>query len=284
MNALVLSGGGVRGILSLGAIAALELDTNKVIDVYAGSSIGSVICLLLSINYQALDIFTYANEKVVEISDIDLRGIINNYGLIKTTKLENLLKELLIKKGIDINVTFTELFELTNKTVIVTCHNCSTNKSEYISHKNKEFCNVRVVDALVASCSIPFVFPSKIITGESGNVLMIDGGVNDHMPLGYTKEHYPEHKVYCISTMTQLPEGNPKNIWEFIYRTISCTHYDRENNKKRMIAETDVYISITLDTPRSYDFAITPSEQLNAFVAGYTYVKNLSINQFPAVN
>jgi len=58
MKNLVLSGGGINGIIELGSLKALEnLDLLKNIKNYSGSSIGSIICFLLIIDFSPSDIF-----------------------------------------------------------------------------------------------------------------------------------------------------------------------------------------------------------------------------------
>ena len=98
MYNLVLSGGGIRGILHLGAIKTLnEKNIFKNIKNYAGSSAGSMISLLLSIGYTYNDImiiFLKINtDKFYDITDIF--EFLNIYGLLNLNPFEKFLRLLL---------------------------------------------------------------------------------------------------------------------------------------------------------------------------------------------
>ena len=57
-NILVISGGGLKGLAALGALSYLT--ENEIIvfpEIYAGSSVGSVICFLMNIGYSSKDIY-----------------------------------------------------------------------------------------------------------------------------------------------------------------------------------------------------------------------------------
>ena len=98
---LILSGGGIRGILHLGAIKTLEeKNILKNIKNYGGASAGSMIVLLLCIGYTYNDImiiFLKINlDKFYDITDIF--EFLNIYGLINLGPLEKLLRVLLENK------------------------------------------------------------------------------------------------------------------------------------------------------------------------------------------
>ena len=101
MYNLVLSGGGIRGILHLGSLKTLEeKNIFKNIKNFGGSSAGSMISLLLSIGYTYNDImivFLKINlDKFYDITDIF--EFLNIYGLINLNPCEKLLRILLENK------------------------------------------------------------------------------------------------------------------------------------------------------------------------------------------
>ena len=63
MYNLVISGGGVKGILHLGALKILEEKYIKKYKNFAGSSAGSIIVLLLCIGYTYNDIMMIFKNK-----------------------------------------------------------------------------------------------------------------------------------------------------------------------------------------------------------------------------
>ena len=102
MYNLVISGGGIRAILHLGALKILEeKNILKNIKNFAGSSAGSMIALLLCIGYSPNDIiiiFLKINlDKFYDISDIF--DFLNIYGLINLDPCEKLFRLLLEKNS-----------------------------------------------------------------------------------------------------------------------------------------------------------------------------------------
>ena len=167
MYNLVLSGGGIKGILHLGAIKTLEeKDLLKNIKNYGGTSAGSMIVLLLCIGYTYNDImiiFLKINmDKFYDITDIF--EFLNIYGLINFDPLEKLLRVLLENKFKKKYITFNELYNLTKKTLHINSINLNTSKETIFNYINTP--NVDIIDACIASSSLPFIFPPKLIKNE----------------------------------------------------------------------------------------------------------------------
>ena len=167
MHNLILSGGGVRGLCHLGAIKALE-EYNLLKDIknYAGTSIGSIIAFLLSIGFTYTDLMLiFLNIDVNKFYDVsDIFDFFDKYGLFSYNPTERCIKLLLSMKLPQKNITFTELYKSTNKTLNIVSVNVSTGKESVFNYINTP--NVNVIDAIIASCSIPFLFPPKKINGH----------------------------------------------------------------------------------------------------------------------
>ncbi|OQA02041.1 MAG: NTE family protein RssA [Bacteroidetes bacterium ADurb.Bin408] len=157
-NALVLSGGGVRGFAHMGVIKALN-EKGIYPDVISGTSAGSIAATLYADGYTPDEVMSFFKakefKKFIEI-------IIPKTGLVKMTGMANLLKKYLRAK------TFEEL----KIPVFITACNMNTGKPEYFSKGE-------LLKPLIASASIPVLFePVKI-----GNYLYADGGVMDNFPI-----------------------------------------------------------------------------------------------------
>ena len=167
MYNLVLSGGGIKGILHLGAIKTLE-EKNMLENIknYGGASAGSMIVLLLCIGYTYNDIMIIflkiSMDKFYDISDIF--EFLNIYGLINLGPLEKLLRVLLENKLKKKYVTFNELYNLTNKTLHINSINLNTSKETIFNYINTP--DVDIIDACLASSSLPFIFPPRLINNE----------------------------------------------------------------------------------------------------------------------
>ena len=82
-NAIVLSGGGIKGFGILGGIQYL-LDNNLLSDVkyYSGTSIGSIICYFLAIGYTPIEMIIYIiSNKVFDIPDANIDSFIKGEGI-----------------------------------------------------------------------------------------------------------------------------------------------------------------------------------------------------------
>jgi hypothetical protein len=78
-NAIVLSGGGIKGFGTLGGIQYL-LDNNLLSDLkyYSGTSIGSIICYFLAIGYTPIEMIIYIiSNKVFDIPDANIDSFKN---------------------------------------------------------------------------------------------------------------------------------------------------------------------------------------------------------------
>ena len=107
-NKIAFSTGGIKGISFIGCIKALE-ERNLIenIDFFAGSSIGSLIALLLSIGYKSDEMFTTLKKVNLEsLREIRITSILDTFGISDTNRIGTLIKFCLMEKGLSPNLTF----------------------------------------------------------------------------------------------------------------------------------------------------------------------------------
>ena len=180
----MISGGGIYGITMCGIIKMLDkYNLLKNIKKYLGTSVGSIICLLLIINYNIDEIIEFIINFDFNLLTISHNNFIDNlnnkYAIYENKNIKFILNNLLIAKNIDHNITFNELFKITNKDLIINVSSINEYKNIFINHIN--YPNFKVVDIVIASCSIPFIFPPVIIN----NIYYVDGGLFNNIPLFY---------------------------------------------------------------------------------------------------
>ncbi len=172
---LVLSGGSVKGISHIGAIKRLVevglLDLKK-IDGLAGSSVGSIIALLIVLGFNIDEIWQFAYM-------IDMKRLINPNLLIVFKKcgietgqlIHNIFEEILTKKTGIKHINFRQLYEITkiHLTIVGSC--LTTKEVVYYDHIN--YPNFKVSTAVRISISIPGLFIPVIIDGKK----YIDGAI-----------------------------------------------------------------------------------------------------------
>jgi len=177
-DTLVVSGGGSKGMILLGILHHIwEFGLLKNIDLYSGSSVGSVIITLLSLGYTPLDIF---QDSLIDISlskqHINIKRLLYERGLITLDPfLERI--SILIKKKIGFIPTLAELESKTSKTLYISVTNTETDDTEYLCSCTHS--SLSIIDAIAMSCSIPLIFPPKLYKG----VYYVDGGLSDNLPI-----------------------------------------------------------------------------------------------------
>jgi NTE family protein len=155
---LVLSGGGARGFAHLGVIQALN-DAGIFPDVISGTSAGALAGVLYSDGNTPKEIHKIMNSG----SRLDfMRPALPREGLLQIGGVIKILKSCLHAK------TFEEL----KIPLFVTATDLNNGKAVYFSKGD-------LLDAVIASASIPVLFRPVIING----ICYVDGGVLDNLPV-----------------------------------------------------------------------------------------------------
>lgn len=172
-NTLCLSGGGVLGLSFLGVIEKLEENgfNLSTINHFVGTSVGSIICFFYSIGYTTDEIKNFALEfdfNSLE-TEINLDNLIEKFGLNDGSKFI-LLFTFFLKEKLNINdITFLELFQMTNIKLSIIGVNFTKNEEELFNYILTP--NMSVITAVRISISIPLIF----IPVYHNNCYYIDG-------------------------------------------------------------------------------------------------------------
>ncbi|UII54227.1 patatin-like phospholipase family protein [Cytobacillus spongiae] len=168
---LCIDGGGIRGVLPIAILQAMEEDlqepVGRLFDLIAGTSTGSIIAASASL-------------------DKDMKGLLKNYklygekifirqakvGLFKSVYNDRYLRRLLKKAFGDLSLMNMEK-PLIIPAVDLTHGNPFIHRSNYGSFKDQDL-SIRLWDAVLSSCSAPIYFPPNNIENQ---YLSIDGGL-----------------------------------------------------------------------------------------------------------
>jgi predicted acylesterase/phospholipase RssA len=180
---IVFTGGGLKGWAYIGTIRALDeyLDRTFVEHVI-GVSVGSLfgLCYVLGIQWDTLlDFVMGLNFK--ELCDIDIDSILINKSLLHGIKFMSILKDFVSMK-VDPDITFNQLKRYSKIKYTVNALNLTKKKLEYFNYELTP--DVKVVDAIRASCGIPLVFPMWNINGN----YYVDGGICNNCPINLADE------------------------------------------------------------------------------------------------
>jgi predicted acylesterase/phospholipase RssA len=172
---LSLGSGGSRGVVMLGALSTLQrtgwLDN---ITRYYGSSVGSVIATGLCLGTPC-SVLKKRVENNPIVLDTAPEHVIRNaakFGMHNPNSLVRFIKKV-TRAG---KKTFTDVYNQTNKDLVIVVSNVSTGTVEHWDRHSHP--NTKIVKALRLSCRIPFVFTH----GQHDGHIYIDGGVGEPVP------------------------------------------------------------------------------------------------------
>lgn len=178
-DTLYLTPGGTHGYSLLGVINVLE--KNNLINSFKkiiGISVGSLISLLVVLNYPASEIFkVFISQDIENIyfnSQINnnnlILNLINNLGTNNGCGINRILQLFLTAKKLDINITFKELYDFNNTELVIIASNITNGELQYFSHKLTPNCDILL--SIKASCAIPIIFNPVIYNND----ILVDGG------------------------------------------------------------------------------------------------------------
>ena len=214
---LVLGGGGIKGIAHIGALKGLdECGMLKDIDTLAGSSVGAIIILLLLIGYSPDDLFhTIKMMDLGKLTDVNFNNFFTTFGLDSGERIIMTIEKFIANKKINPRITFKELYDITNKTLIITTCCLNDKTAHYFSHKN--YPNVEVLLAIRMSISIPIYFSPV----RFHNKTYVDGGCIDNFPIQLFDNCLDEFIAIYLSDV-QTTTTDLTNMEDLLMSMIDC--------------------------------------------------------------
>ena len=186
-TALVLSGGGSRGVAVLGALRALKQGgALTYIERYVGTSAGAVIAAGMALGHDP----EWTLQKKVLPTSLDLEWdfdcLETGFGLDSGTGLQKWIDSVLGCK----KYTFAELPSL-----VVCATNVSRREPVYFSAETHPSMDVGL--ALRISCSIPLLFTAVRFQGD----VYVDGCASDNFPLTWATSRGYKTLGLCIESV-----------------------------------------------------------------------------------
>lgn len=245
--ALVLMGGGSRGLAHIGILNVLQKN-GLTPDIIVGTSMGAVIGGLFASGISPTKLKEIANDfnlnnfierpnlpfikKKSQISILDFlmlesykSRLLKKLGLNREDKMEAYLRNLIGEVCIE---------ELPVK--------FACNAVDLISGREIIFENGKLYKALRATMSLPILFePTKI-----DNMLLLDGGVLNNAPVGIAR-NLDAHKVILVDVhkdIKEVPTEEIKNTFQLLHRMVeTMVAYTTEDKINR----ADLVIRIDLE-------------------------------------
>ena len=273
---IIFTGGGLKGWAYIGTIRAL----NELVDIcniehVIATSIGSVFALfyISQIKWDYLLDFII-NLDFKEVLDIDIDNILTTQSLLEGKKFYLLIKRLM-SINLDPDITFMELYNKTKILYTVNSFNISKCECDYFNYQNTP--DIKVLDAIMASCSIPLLFPSYNIN----NNYYYDGGLINNCAFQLVDEL--ETIIFELNINSENTQNNKNN--KLMELLISVLNFIQ--NKVASNANINNYILVNLVNDKYKDdlFNInqTKDDIFNIYMNGYLNSKKVIYDSFIAL-
>jgi len=265
-NALVISGGAIRGFGLLGAIQYIQdREWLKEIHKFVGTSIGAIIGYLLCIGYSPTEIMVNLCQKGLfdKLSKMDVMNVINGMGAVSFSVIQDHLEKMTIHK-VKKYVTFGELYRKYGKELVCCTYNSTLEQAEYISYKNHP--DMNCITALRMSASLPFLFDPFIY----GNSVYMDGGLVNNFPIDRISH---EDRAICIrigKNDIHKEKEEEDNLMIRFYKTILIPIQNVENFMiEKMSGHQIDVVSVSIPTSMTIHFTLSNTDKFDMFSIGY---------------
>ena len=271
---ITIAGGGIKGIGFVGALTALDKAgiINK-LKGYSGSSIGSVLCLLLNLGYSINEMKDIAfGLDFEQFKDPKVSLLLNDFGFDNGSKINKLLYAI-IKQKQNPDITFKQLYELTDKLLVVTGSNINKGIAEYFSHITTP--DMQIIQAIRISIAFPIYFtPVKV-----GYTVYSDGALFDPCPIKFFDD---KSKIIAIVNRSRYNLASISSFESYLYYMVigvSETYIDIACEPIK-----DNAIFMNFNGVSAIDFDISKTIKSNLFDIGYFVASSFIIKKKHVLN
>ncbi len=218
-DAVVLSGGGIKGIGHCGVLryyteqGYYEYDR---VATFAGTSIGAALCAILACGVEPMEVFrkVYLMDSFfIKPQGVNvLKDLLSEYGLMSLNGFIDIVKDIILTVLEEIP-TLQELYDTTGKTLIIAATNGTTSRAEYFSRHTTP--DLSILDAVKMSCNLPIIFPRIVYK----NCIYFDGGLSDNIPIEKVKDAKNILASIAMSD-SDTTKSTPEDLLSYIYRAI----------------------------------------------------------------
>jgi predicted patatin/cPLA2 family phospholipase len=273
-DTLVLPGGGIKGLLILGALQNCY-DNFLLTDIvnYVGTSSGAMTCYLMAIGYTPIDIVTYicCYQIMEKMQHFDLFAMMNNLGATSFSSVSEVLEKMTIDK-IGYLPTLLDIKQQYNKNLVFVTYNLTKHSEEYLNYETHP--TLPCLVALRMSANLPLVFENY----KYNSNLYIDGGMTNNLAIDVGEKIGTKVLALYINYLDYSFSSN-NNILEFIYKLMYIPIIQLQRNKLEKADKSKCHILYLTDTMvvKMFDFSISTTEKLELFSSGYRQVKNTKL-------
>ena len=271
-DTIVISGGGIHGIILLGSIQYLydNFLINNIKN-YIGTSCGAIISYLLIIGYTPVEIIVFfcKNRTIEKINEnLNLAYVIKDGSLCSFNFIhEELEKMTILKIGSLLNLQ--ELYTRFNKKLFCTTYNLTEEKTEYLSVET--YPNLPCITALRMTSNLPFIFEKY----KYGNSFYIDGGISNNFPLDLGEIIGKKVLGILLFPLKQNPDNKEQNLnfIEYFYKLLGIFYSELVQCKLNTCSNKIKICKIFYKKNGLFFSSISPVDRLEMFSEGYQQIK-----------
>lgn len=257
VDTLVVSGGGMKGVATLGAVVALKrAGALRHVKTLVGTSAGALVAAALATDRASLAVLNeLAGERYKP--DIDLANLLATFGLDSGRHLNAWINALLGGR----KYTFAEIERLHGVKLIVCATNLTERRPEYFGPDTTPDMDVAL--ALRMSCTIPLYFSAI----NHGGQVFVDGAVSDNFPLAWAADKYGANRVLGIAFKPRA--SNPGgSLEEYVGALLECStrrHYQADDRR---------VILIDTGAKSAFEFNMSRRDMKKLYLAGARQAKH----------
>jgi NTE family protein len=238
--ALVLAGGGARGLAHIGFLKGLEKNSFPKPSLVVGTSMGAIVGGLYACGMSAAEMERFVTDEF-EITDYLSSFVFKINGPVgKAMQTGQALAILAGRPGIDPGNRVLELLKkLTEgKNFDETGIRFRCNAVDLATGRHVVFSSGSVADAMRASMSLPVFFEPVMKNG----MCLVDGGLFDNMPVSIAREEGSGPVLAVnVNHFDESSSEDLKNGPQIIFRSIDCAIHAQDTGKK---AKADLTMEI----------------------------------------
>lgn len=262
---LVVSGGGARGLAALGSLH--YLDENRFlenIEEYWGTSVGSIITVLLLIGYTPFEAF-HNFFMLDQFADPTMIGETES-AFCPIEVFGARIREFIDKKlGPNSDPTFFDLWVKFGKKVHIIGTNTDTMRGEVFDVDNTPL--MAVIDAIEISCDLPYIFSKKIYNGHT----YVDGGFINNYPVDLADDGQTVGLGVCI--FGDMHAGNKSIGW--IYRLIQIPIMELHRERVSRLSDKFINIELTVEDVNVIELSPDYRKKIRIFSDGYQQTREI---------
>ena len=235
---LALSGGAAGGLYIYGALKTAHekgLWKHENIKTIWGTSAGSMLAVCLALKYEWSVLDDYLIKRPWStVFKMDIMRLWNEQGIMGKEVVEDVMTPLFAGKGLKVSMTMEDFYLETGIEIHLFLTELDCLKSEFcsvdVSHKTHP--TWRVMDAVYASCCIPFVFIPYEISEFTEMIekrrIFLDGGIVTSFP---------------FSNCIQSPEVDESEVLGFyLNKSKNITEKELEEERQSSIAKNNLFV------------------------------------------